>query len=165
MGTLRHPQTNSQKGQGMKQRKRFRFKCILHSNYWRNWGVGGGRQKGSWPLNGMQTTGIRGEKEKEKEKRGAVGKGDGGREPEWQMSLLSLHRLNSLFEKTPHVWPEKREKQNENRHQQSICCTISKKCKLMTGSKNLQRKQHPSLSTAINKSSTAYGNVNFNMKR
>lgn len=103
---------------------------------------------------------------KKKRKKGGYGQtGWRERENEWQMSLISFHCLNLLFEKTPHVWPEKREKQNENRHQQSTCCTISKKCKLMTGSKNLQRKQHPSLSIAINKSSTAYGNVNFNMKR
>lgn len=146
----------------MKERKRFRFKCIAQSNYWRNsgaeWGEGG---KGVSPLNEMKTTSII----KRKGKKRAMGKQDGGRENEWQMSLISFHCLNLLFEKTPHVWPEKREKQNENRHQQSTCCTISKKCKLMTGSKNLQRKQHPSLSIAINKSSTAYGNVNFNMKR
>lgn len=121
------------------------------------WGgrMGGGHWMG-WKPGALQ---------KEKGKRGAMGKQDGGREHEWQMSLISFHCLNLLFEKTPHVWPEKREKQNENRHQQSTRCTISKKCKLMTGSKNLQRKQHPSLSIAINKSSTAYGNVNFNMKR
>lgn len=167
MGTLRHPQTNSQKGQGKKARKRFRFKCILQSSYWRNWG----RWGAEWELaveNGMKTTSIRKKKEERKrkgKKGGAVGKRGRGREREWQMSLVSLHLLNLPFEKTPRVWPEKREKQNENRHQQSTCCRISKKCKLMTGSKNLQRKQHPSLSIAINKSSTAYGNVNFNMKR
>lgn len=157
-GTLRHLQINRQK-RLKNGGKRFRFKCIPQSNYWGNWGVRSGIGGGSWM--GWKPWAL----EKEKEKRGAMGKQDGGRECEWQMSLISFHCLNLLFEKTPHVWPEKREKQNENRHQQSTRCTISKKCKLMTGSKNLQRKQHPSLSIAINKSSTAYGNVNFNMKR
>lgn len=32
-----------------------------------------------------------------------MGKQDGRRECEWQMSLVSFHRLNLLFEKTPHV--------------------------------------------------------------
>lgn len=32
-----------------------------------------------------------------------MGKQDGGREHEWQMSLISFHLLNLLFEETPHV--------------------------------------------------------------